>query len=173
MKTLDKEVQIAIINEAGSTYRNYMLAAMKDNVTRDVAAASAVTVAQSFIDLCNNNLVGGVKVRNLSSISATSLSVKDNESKHTIAGKQSATVSLYKWAPTQPEIPDSCVFCWESAEVMCGSNMRGWSVVVPNLKISGETLFELKSVVSADGDVKFSVVPFKDYKIQSIAYNGK
>lgn len=50
MKTLDQAVQIAILSEAGSTYRNAFLSSLKEHgdKTSEVIAQNA---ANGFIDL--------------------------------------------------------------------------------------------------------------------------
>jgi hypothetical protein len=177
MKTLDKEVQIAIINEAGSTYRNHLLGLTKQSSDTKACIQAATLAAQGFIDMFSKNLTStwkidpngnvtaeNIKIGNLSTISAT------------YGGSKSMTVTLYKWALTQPSVPEFCVVQWESNTIMKGSKLTGWSSVEPgkgSFGNAGETLFELKVNVSAPDNEIYTAVDFKDYKIQSIAYNGK
>lgn len=52
MKTLSEAVQVAIISEAGSTYRNFILGAMRDTSYLDYPEimAAAKEVASGFVE---------------------------------------------------------------------------------------------------------------------------
>lgn len=56
MKTLNEAVQIAIISEAGSTYRNFILCTIKDGAPYEQSFSKASKLVQEFIDLMSKNL---------------------------------------------------------------------------------------------------------------------
>lgn len=151
MKTLDQEVQIAIISEAGSTFRNYLLVTSKESrLGAKALAENAASVSQVFIDLCEKNLKGDVVE----------------------PGVRSTTVDIYQWSEHIPSLPTHSLYAWQRGELLLGQANNGWSSNVPAaMPISGCTLYKASAFVSTQSQ-QYTEVDWSGVSVVGIAYQG-
>lgn len=160
MKTLDKEVQIAIINEAGSTYRNHLLGCSKQHADNAAAISAAESAAQKFIDLCEKNLAGSMRVGSLSQLSS-------NYTNFT----QSAVVYLYQWAKSVPKLPGACLYDWSTAALSMGSKPNGWASTKQEGS-QGDTLYVVSMGITNSGQHTLTILDWEGADVSGIAHQG-